>query len=311
MKDRRYVDELSLEELEAALRVRRREERLRRLDAKAGSMDPLREDLASQVAVLPDNRVEAAARDFYGSRYSAVIEPGVSRGTRRPIQWRWVRDQFLLLIEVVALVGFLLIVARMFTTVQSINEESRAAFVPPTPTAAPLIGVVVLPGGHTPPDALQRSEPAPIPAHLQSLVAEMTPIPVPTPGPEHPQRITIPSILVDAPVVQGDDWDALKKGAGHHIGSANPGQRGNSVISAHNDIYGEIFRDLPDLTVGDEVLVHTQTQVYRYVVEQTRIVEPNDISVMSPTNSPVLTLISCYPYGVDSHRIVVIATLAP
>ena len=126
-----------------------------------------------------------------------------------------------------------------------------------------------------------------------------------------PQRIVIPVINVDAPVVRGDDWESLKKGAGHHIGSANPGERGNSVISAHNDIYGEIFRDLPKMNIGDEVLVHTQTQAYRYVVEQTRIIDPTEVSVMAPTSSPVLTLISCYPYGIDSHRIVVIASLKP
>jgi sortase A len=313
VKDRRYVDELSLEELEEVLRVRRRGERMRRLEGKGTSLDPLRDQVPPQVASPAANRVDAPSRD-YGSRYSAVIEPGVPKRARRPIQWRWVRDQFLLLVEIVALVGFVLIVMRMFTTVQALNQESRVVQLPPTPTPSPLIRVAVLPSGHTPPDAQGLSEPAPIPAHLQGLVAAITPLPVPTPGPEHPQRIVIPVIGVDAPVVRGDDWEALKKGAGHHIGSANPGERGNSVLSAHNDIYGEIFRDLPELNVGDEILVHTQTQVYRYAVEQTRIVDPNDpdsIGVMAPTNSPVLTLITCYPYGVDSHRIVVIAALKP
>jgi sortase A len=114
---------------------------------------------------------------------------------------------------------------------------------------------------------------------------------------------------VDAPIIEGDDWEVLKKGVGHHIGSANPGERGNCVLSAHNDIYGEIFRRLPELSVGDEIRVHTETQVYDYVVEQTRIVEPTETGVLDPTSSPVLTLISCYPYGVDTHRIVVIASM--
>jgi sortase A len=310
VKDHRYVDELSLEELEEALRVRRRDERLKRMQSKSASLDPLRDQGAPPVQDLtPASRSTTDA--VSGTRYSAIIEPGKLKRARRPIKWRWVWDQFLLIIEIVALLGFLLVVARMFTTVQGLNEESRAAQMPPSPTPAPLIGVVVLPGGHTPPDAQRQSEPAPIPAHLQGLVAEITPLPVPTAGPEHPQRIVIPTINVDAPVVEGDDWESLKKGAGHHIGSANPGERGNSVISAHNDIYGEIFRDLPELNVGDEILVHTQTQAYRYVVEQTRIIEPTEVSVMAPTSTPVLTLITCYPYGIDSHRIVVIAGLKP
>ncbi|HQE93502.1 MAG TPA: class D sortase [Anaerolineae bacterium] len=310
MKDHRYVDELSLEELEEVLQVRRRDERLKRMQSKSASLDPLRDQPPPPVQDLLPAR-QATTGASAGTRYSAVIELGKPKRARRPIKWRWVGDQFLLIIEIVALLGLLFVVARMFTTVQGINEESRATQMPPTPTSAPFIGVVVLPGGHTPPDAQRQSEPAPIPAHLQGLVAAITPLPVPTAGPEHPQRIVIPAINVDAPVVEGDDWEALKKGAGHHIGSANPGERGNSVISAHNDIYGEIFRDLPELNVGDEILVQTQTQVYRYRVEQTRIIEPTDVSVMASTTTPVLTLITCYPYGIDSHRIVVIAGLQP
>ncbi len=320
MKDHRYVDELSLEELEEVLRVRRRDERMKRMQSKssasaakpnaAKSLDPLRDQPAPPVQPL-DAAPPEARNAPSTPRYSAFVEPGKPKRERRPIKWRWIGDRLLLMVEVLALFGFLLIVARMVTTVQGLNEESRAIQAPPTSTPAPFIGVVVLPGGHTPPDAQRNSEPAPIPAHLQGLVAQITPLPVPTPGPEHPQRIVIPVINVDAPVVEGDDWESLKMGAGHYIGSANPGERGNCVISAHNDIYGEIFRELPKMNIGDEILVHTQTQAYRYIVEQTRIIEPTEVSVMAPTSSPVLTLISCYPYGIDSHRIVVIAALKP
>jgi sortase A len=141
------------------------------------------------------------------------------------------------------------------------------------------------------------------------LVSAITPQPAPTQGPEHAIRIRIPSINVEAPVVEGDDWEALKQGAGHHIGSANPGESDNCIISAHNDIFGEIFRDLSNVDLGDEVFVYTARQVYRYVITQKRIIEPDEVDVMYSTSSPVLTLISCYPYGIDSHRIVVIAEL--
>ncbi|MCU0520085.1 MAG: class D sortase [Anaerolineae bacterium] len=318
MRDHRYVDELSLKELEAVVRLRRRQQRLTLLDDSRSASDPLSRGTAQAttgergaagiqpVADLWPTAPDGAA----SSRYSAVIETGRQTRVRRPIKWRWIRDQALLIVEVLAVVGLLGVVLRMAGTVERVNEESRELQTPPTAIPTPMIGVFVLPGGHTPPDEQYQSEPAPIPAHLKGLVAAVTPLPVPTPGAEHALRITIPSLGVDAPIVAGDDWESLKKGAGHHIGSANPGERGNAVISGHNDIYGEVFRDLPDLTVGDDIVVHTLTSSYRYVVEQTRIVEPTDVSVMDATSTPVLTLISCYPYRVDTHRIVVIASLA-
>jgi sortase A len=137
----------------------------------------------------------------------------------------------------------------------------------------------------------------------------MADIPVPTPGVEQAARIQIPAINVDAPVVQGDGWEQLKKGIAQHIGSANPGQRGNLVLSGHNDVFGEIFRDLDRLKSGDEVILFTSQRTYTYVITSNRITEPTDIDVMKPTIDPVVTLISCYPYRVDNQRIVVSAVL--
>ncbi len=310
VKDHRYVDELSIEELEALLRLRRRQERLKRLSEHPDAVDPLSLPKTGESVVRSAGDHETPLRiPPVSERYSAVIE-GSSRGRkRRSIKWRWIWDQVLLLVELLAVLGLVWVVFRMVTTVDEINQESRAIQVLPTVTPTPMISVFVLPGGHTPPDAEGSSNPEPVPAHLRGLVAEVTPLPVPTRGAEHAQRIVIPAIEVDAPVVEGDDWDSLMKGAGHTIGSANPGERGNCVVSAHNDIYGEIFRHLPDLTVDDEILVQTQSTSYHYVVEQTRIVSPKEVSVMDHTSTPVLTLISCYPYGVDTHRIVVIASL--
>jgi sortase A len=210
------------------------------------------------------------------------------------------------------LAGLLFVLLGSLATLRQINEETSQAQQAqlPTLTPTPLIAVV-LPGGHTPPDSPGGPLPEEIPAHLRDLVGAITPLPMPTPGPEHAIRIQIPAIGVDAPAVEGDDWEALKQGAGHHVGSVNPGESGNCVISAHNDIFGEIFRKLPDLDLGDEVFVHTASQVYRYIVTQKRIIEPTEVSVMQPASSPVLTLISCYPYGIDTHRIVVIGELRP
>ena len=321
MKDRRSVDELSIEELEEILRIRKAEARLERLRRMKGPVEPV-DPLAPEPAEPPPPPLP--------SDHLRYQEEGASAGFRaRPVEeeprqekkdrqlrvdWAWVRDKALLIVEIAALIGLILVGLGMAQERQELNrmmqQIQRSQLptpVPPTPT--PLIQVVLLPGGHTPPDSPGGPQPEPIPAHLRDLVASITPLPAPTPGPEQPVRIRIPSIGVDAPVVEGDDWESLKRGAGHHIGSANPGERGNCIISAHNDIYGEIFRDLPEVELGDVVEVHTASQVYRYVVTQKRIIEPTDVSVMYPTSSPVLTLISCYPYGIDTHRIVVIAEL--
>ncbi len=322
MKDRRIIDELSIEELEQVLRVRKREarlERLRRLgkDVEMGNFDPLLPRPVEHQPSLPTGH-----RRFQETGATAQLRPhAVDKAVKaerqpRRIRWDWLREKSLLVIELGLAVGLVLVLVNLQMTTRAINREAsqvQQAQLPtlPAPTPTPLVQVVVLPGGHTPPDSPGGPAPAEIPAHLRGLVEAITPLPMPTPGPEQAVRIQIPGIGVDAPVIEGDDWEPLKQGAGHHIGSANPGESGNCIISAHNDIFGEIFRDLPELDLDDAVFVHTASQVYRYVVTQKRFIEPTDVSVMYPTSSPVLTLISCYPYGIDSHRIVVTAELEP
>ncbi len=222
-------------------------------------------------------------------------------------------DGFLLLIELAAVAGLVFILFNGVSLMQTLNQEVASALVQPTPTATPLVMAVVLPSGHTPPTDPGGARPndAEIPDHLRPLVQSLANLPVPTPGPEQAIRIQIPALNVDAPVVQGDGWEQLKKGVGQHIGSANPGERGNVVLSAHNDIFGELFRYLDKLKPGDEVILYTNQRAYRYVVTRTRIVEPTEVSVMAPTSRPVVTLISCYPYLVDTQRIVVTAELQP
>ena len=101
----------------------------------------------------------------------------------------------------------------------------------------------------------------------------------------------------------------MKKGVGQHIGSAVPGEKGNIVLSAHNDIFGEIFRDLDRLKPGDEIKIYTNQRAYSYVVSDSDVVEPTQVGIMDSTSQPTLTLISCYPYLVDDQRIAVTSRL--
>lgn len=345
MKDRRSVNDLSIEELERVLLIKRREKRLARLRQMDRSehltgRDPLELDPPPPMpAPIPTGHRQFKGVGASASYHSVDVDtqPGQSFGSRltrqlsaalgvvQPwltnVNWRFVFNRVFLLIEVSAVVGLIVITVGAWQDRRKINQEAAEVYsaptiapptrLVPTPTTAPPINAVILPGGHTPPDAQGFSQPEPIPEHLQALAAAITPQPVPTLGPEHTTRIVIPSIGVDHPVVEGDDWEVLKQGVGHTPWSANPGQSGNCILVAHNDIFGEIFRRLPEIELGDEIFVHTRTQVYRYLAKATHIVEPTQVEVMYPTNHPVLTLISSYPYLEDTQRIVVIAELEP
>ena len=224
---------------------------------------------------------------------------------------RRVLDVFLLVVEIAAVLGLVFVLFNGLDVIRQLNQEMAQALEQPTLTPTPLIQAVVLPSGHTPPigDNIVRPNDAEIPEHLRPLVQSLADIPIPTPGPAQANRIQIPAIGIDAPVVQGDGWEQLKKGVGQRIGSANPGEKGNLVLSAHNDIFGEIFRFLDQLNPGDEIVVFTNQRVYVYLVTRTKVLEPTDISVLESTADPSITLISCYPYLVDDQRIVVQGSL--
>lgn len=220
-------------------------------------------------------------------------------------------DGFLLAIEILAVVGLIFVLFNGLDILQELNREVALALVQPTLTATPLIRAVVLPSGHTPPNSPGGSRPntEEIPEHLQPVVQSYGEIPIPTQGPQHAIRLQIPKINQDVPVVEGDGWEQLKKGVGHHINSANPGESGNVVLSAHNDIHGEIFRDLDQLEEGDIIVLFSERQSYTYVVEEVLIVEPNQVEFLESAQDSKATLISCYPYLIDNKRIVVIANL--
>jgi sortase A len=220
-------------------------------------------------------------------------------------------DGFLLAIEVLAVIGLIFVLFNGLEIIQELNREVALALEQPTLTPTPLIKAIVLPAGHTPPNSPGGSRPntEEIPEHLQPVVQSFAEIPIPTQGPEQVIRLQIPALNKDVPVVEGDGWEQLKKGVGHHIGSANPGEKGNVVLSAHNDIHGEIFRDLDKLKKGDKVIMFTEKKDYVYVVTKTHIVEPTQVEFLEQTSEPTATLISCYPYLVDNKRIVVQAQL--
>ena len=152
-----------------------------------------------------------------------------------------------------------------------------------------------------------------------------TPLPVRLP----PVRVVMPAIELNTNVVQvwpeekvaktGDvrwRWAAAEYAVGHHTGTGYPGSGSNIVLSGHNNSYGRVFQHLPDLKIGDEVILYTADEEHRYRVQYKRIVKYRGVeaqaewtlqSFAAPTDSEQLTMFSCYPYTTNSDRIVVIA----
>jgi sortase A len=151
-----------------------------------------------------------------------------SRPVKRPRTWL---EGILLAAEVLAIIGFLAILGMGLFTLGSFNRTVAASLRQPTLEPTPIIQAIVLPDGHTPPNSPGGARPnaAEIPEHLRPLWQSFSNVPTPLPAPEQVIRIQIPAIRVDAPVVQGDSWDQLKKGVGQQVGTPDPGKSGNIV----------------------------------------------------------------------------------
>jgi sortase A len=344
MNDGSSMDDLTIEELEEILEAKRRAralERFRRVSSSEGPGDgspleasdgaeerpPLRGRYTgsrqwSEGGSVPASGAQSAqsnsgAADENASFKAVEIVPqtGVTGKAasvlRRLGRGLWLkgfprlRDRLLLLLELAALAGLIFVVYSSLSELQVLNREVAEALEAETATVPAVTTAAVLPGGSLPPGSEGT-----VPDQLRYLVEPGASIPIPTPGPRQASRIVIASIDLDVPVVEGDSWEELKMGAGHRIGSANPGERGNMVISGHNDVYGEIFRRLEDLSIGDEAIVYAGDTPYRYLVVAKMIVEPTEVSLLETTPDATLTLITCHPYMIDSHRLVLIAELA-
>lgn len=136
----------------------------------------------------------------------------------------------------------------------------------------------------------------PLPAQPAGLVTTLT-------------RLTVPSIKLDAVVVEGVNRKDLLMGPGHLPETAEPGQTGNSVISGHRDTF---FRHIHELKPGDFIFVERAGRQYRYQVTGKKIVQPTDMAVVQPTPDAQLTLLTCYPtyyIGPAPQRLVVFSRL--
>ncbi|PJF29935.1 MAG: hypothetical protein CUN52_05850 [Phototrophicales bacterium] len=358
-RDKRPVDELSIEELERILTIRKRELREKQMARmkKTGRVLPTdvpKPSITDLPANAPISEIINQQLEALSGGNGTPTSPTVSSqppviktasprfdDDERLIQdlaelrqrqqeardrvWRRFVNTSLLLVEVAAVFGLFVLVFMLFQSVQELESQTaavqqeanatRSAMIPtlePTPVLRLKLADVVLPGGHIITESGGvRFKQEEIPSHLLPLVKEeieTPPITRPPKTPETALRISIPRLNLDESIVQGSDWEALKQGVGQVLNGARPGDdTGNVVLAAHNDVYGELFRHLDQMQVGDQFTIQTEQNVYVYKVREILQVEPTDVWVMQNTGVPTATLISCYPYRVNTHRIIVFA----
>ncbi len=144
-------------------------------------------------------------------------------------------------------------------------------------------------------------------------------------GQKMPKQIRIPSVELDSPIIavgwQRTDtqvvWDSPAFAAGFLVSSAPPGEIGNTVIYGHNNVEGEVFKSLELLSPGDQLEVELISgEIIEYVVSHTEIIleagitaseQIRHLSYFDQTSDARLTLLTCWPYTSNSHRVVVIA----
>jgi len=124
-------------------------------------------------------------------------------------------------------------------------------------------------------------------------------------------RIEISSIGLTAMILEGTDARTLRRAVGHIPGTPFPGQRGNVALAGHRDTF---FRPLSNIQKDDEIILTTLYGEYRYRVDSTEVVEPENTMALADSDHSVLTLVTCYPFyfvGPAPKRFIVRAHMIP
>ena len=122
-------------------------------------------------------------------------------------------------------------------------------------------------------------------------------------------HVQIPKIGLDAPIYAGTSETVLQKGIGHMEGTSLPvgGESTHSVITGHRGLpSAELFTELDELEIGDKFYIKYIGGTLAYEVDQIKVVEPTDFSQITiEEGQDYLTLLTCTPYMVNSHRLLV------
>ncbi|GAA3607933.1 class C sortase [Agrococcus terreus] len=128
-------------------------------------------------------------------------------------------------------------------------------------------------------------------------------------------RVRIPSIAVDLPIYHGTDEATLRRGIGHLLGSALPvgGEGTHSVLTGHRGLpESTLFTDLDQVEVGEAFEVDVYGEILTYRVRDVQVIEPGDTDVLMPeAGADLVSLVTCTPLGINSHRIIVTGERVP
>lgn len=123
--------------------------------------------------------------------------------------------------------------------------------------------------------------------------------------------VEVPAVKISLPIYHGTDDTVLQVGSGHLQGSSLPigGKGTHAVLTGHRGLpSAKLFTDLDKVKEGDLVLLKVLRQTLTYEVDEIRIVTPNEIEGLKiEQDKDLLTLVTCTPYGVNSHRMLVTA----
>ena len=121
--------------------------------------------------------------------------------------------------------------------------------------------------------------------------------------------VDIPKINVYLPVQHGTDADTLERAVGHVVGTSLPvgGSSTHAVLSAHSGMASsKLFSDIDQLAEGDVFYIHVLGEVLAYKVDAIHTVLPTDTSLLQiEDNKDLVTLVTCTPFGVNTHRLLV------
>jgi sortase A len=196
-------------------------------------------------------------------RMPHLTRPNIPPGTKRSPHsrfLRWSRDAFLVAgVLALGYCGFVLLDAKLYQAYQGRRFQQDLSIL--RPASASPDRVNDLPVAATPGRALGKIE--------------------------------ITRIGLAAMILEGIDGRTLRRAVGHIPGTPLPGQPGNVAIAGHRDTF---FRALRNVQHDDEITLTTLDGSYRYLVDSTQVVAPEDTQVLGDSGDTTLTLVTCYPF---------------